>query len=208
MRKLILMMLVFLSVFLFCSRVKEDPAITENELIAHVEFLASDSLKGRYPGTPEDFVAASYIAEEFHKAGIKWFTDDGLQEFEIVTDLELGKNNTLQLQEISGVPGKDFTPAPFSSNDSLDAEVVFCGYGFEINQTDLKWNDYAGHNVSGKWVMVLRGNPLPEQSSSAYDNYSNDRDKAMVARDNGASGIIFISGPLFDPYDELMSLKT
>ena len=208
MKKLALSSLILLFVLLSCSRIKENPAVTEKELMAHVEYLASDSLKGRQAGTPEDIIAARYIAEEFHKAGIKWFTDDGLQEFEIVTDLELGKNNTLQLQEVSGVPGKDFTPAPFSSNDSLDAEVVFCGYGFEINQTDLKWNDYAGHNVSGKWVMVLRGNPLPDQSSSIYDNYSNDRDKAMVARDNGASGIIFISGPLFDPYDELMSLKT
>jgi len=208
MKKLALSSLILLFVLLSCSRIKENPAVTEKELMSHVEYLASDSLKGRYPGSPEDLLAARYIADEFHKAGIKWLTDDGLQEFEIVTDLELGKNNILQLQEISGVPGKDFTPAPFSSNDSLDAEVVFCGYGFEINQTDLKWNDYAGHNVSGKWVMVLRGNPLPDQSSSIYDNYSNDRDKAMVARDNGASGIIFISGPLFDPYDELMSLKT
>jgi aminopeptidase YwaD len=208
MKKFALLNLIFLSTLLLCSRIKEDPAITENELRTHVEFLASDSLKGRYPGTLEDYLAARYIADEFHKAGLKWFTYNGLQEFEIVTDLESGKNNTFQLQEISGIPGKDFAPAAFSSNDSLDAEVIFCGYGFEINQPDLKWNDYADQNVSGKWVMVLRGNPLPDQSSSAYDNYSNDRDKAMVARDNGASGIIFISGPLFDPSDELMSLKS
>jgi aminopeptidase YwaD len=112
------------------------------------------------------------------------------------------------MKNFTGTPGKDFAPAPFSSNDSLDAEVVFCGYGFEIDDKDIHWNDYTGVDISGKWVMVLRGNPLPDQSVSIYDNYSNDRDKAMVAKDNGVSGIIYVSGPLFDPYDELMSLKS
>ena len=208
MKKLALISFIIISIFLLCSRIRENPAITENELMAHIEFLASDSLKGRYPGTPEDYLTARYIADEFKKVGIKWFTNNGLQKFEIVTDLELGNNNTFQFQEISAIPGKDFAPASFSSNDSLDAEVIFCGYGFEINQPDLKWNDYTGHDVSGKWVMVLRGNPLPDQSSSEYEDYSNDRDKAMAARDHGASGIIYISGPLFDPYDELMSLES
>ena len=206
MKNLILLALLMALTFISCNRIKEDPAITDKELLAHVEFLASDSLKGRSPGTPEDRIAASYIADEFRKAGMKWFTDNGLQEFKIVTNLEAGKNNSFQLKDFSGISGKDFTPASFSSNGKLEAEIIFCGYGFQINETDLKWNDYTGQDIAGKWVMVLRGNPLPNQPSSVYDNYSNDRDKAMVARDNGAGGIIFVSGPLFDPYDELMSL--
>lgn len=204
---LILNMMVLFAL-LSCSRIKENPDVTENEIISHVEFLASDSLKGRYPGTQEDLVAASYIADEFRKAGLKWFTENGLQEFEVISHLEIGQNNIFQFENIMGSPGKDFAPASFSSNQSLDGEVVFCGYGFDINDTDLKWNDYAGINVSGKWVMVLRGDPLPDQSVSLYNNYSNDRDKAMVAMDNGASGIIYVSGPVFDPYDELISLKS
>jgi PA domain len=200
-------LIVLLSI-LACSRIKENPDVTENELISHVKFLASDSLKGRYPGTREDSVAATYIANEFRKAGLKWVTENGLQEFEVITHREMGKNNTFQMDNFTGTPGKDFVPAPFSSNNSVDAEVVFCGYGFEIDDKDLKWNDFMGVDISGKWVMVLRGNPLPDQSVSIYDSYSNDRDKAMVAMDNGASGIIYVSGPLFDPYDELMTLKS
>jgi hypothetical protein len=203
-----LFLLTILSVLLSCSRIKEDPAVTVKELMAHVEYLASDSLKGRQAGTPEDIIAARYIADEFRKAGVKWYTDDGLQEFEIVKSVEVSKNSTLEFADFFGVPGKDFAPAPFSSNDSLFAEVIFRGYGFQIDQEDLKWNDYAGLETKGKWVMVLRGNPQLDMPSSLYDSYSNDRDKAMVARDNGAGGIIFVSGPLFDPYDELMSVKS
>jgi aminopeptidase YwaD len=191
-----------------CSGIKEDPSITQKELIAHVGYLASDSLKGRQAGSPEDIIAARYIADEFHKAGIKWFTDNGLQEFEVVKSVDIGKNCSLNFQDFNGVTGKDFTPAPFSSNDSLSAEVIFCGYGFQIDQEDLKWNDYAGQETKGKWVLILRGNPQSEMPMSPYDSYSNDRDKAMVALDNGAAGVILVSGALFDPYDELISSKS
>jgi aminopeptidase YwaD len=191
-----------------CFRIKENPAITEKELMAHVEFLASDSLKGRLAGSAEDIKAARYIADEFQKAGIKWLIDKGLQEFEIVKSVEAGKNNILRFNDFSGIPGKDFEPTSFSSNDSLEADVLFCGYGFQIDQEDLKWNDYKGQGIAGKWIMILRGNPQPDMPASLFDKYSGDRDKAMVAKDNGAGGVIFVSGPLFDPYDDLISLKT
>jgi hypothetical protein len=208
MRKLISVGCMIILVYTGCSRIKENPAITGKELMAHVEYLASDSLKGRQAGSAEDIIAARYIANEFRKAGIKLFNDNGLQEFEIVKSTETGKNNIIQFNDFSGLPGKDFLPASFSSNESLDAEVIFCGYGFQVDQEDLKWNDYKDQEITGEWVMILRGNPQPDMPASVYDKYSGDRDKAMVARDNGAGGVIFVTGPLFDPYDELMSLKS
>jgi len=204
--------IIFISFLIFispsCSRLRENPDITADELAEHVTFLASDSLKGRYPGTPEDLVSARYIAGEFKKSGIGWLTADGLQEFEITTFIEAGDSNILTFDGYIGEHGKDFTPVSFSSNAYVEAEVFFCGYGFDINQEDLKWNDFTGIDVTGKWVMVLRGNPEPEKSASIFDIYSGDRDKAMMAKDLGASGIILVSGPLYDPEDELMTLRS
>jgi len=191
-----------------CTRKDRNPEITAGELSAHVEFLASDSLKGRYPGTAEDLVTARYIADEYKKAGLQWITADGLQEYDIVTFIEAGDSNMLAFKGYSGEQGKDFTPVSFSSNAHVNTEVVFCGYGFDIDQEDLKWNDFSGIDVTGRWVMVLRGNPEPDKSTSMFDMYSNDRDKAMVAKDLGAAGILFVSGPLFDPDDELMTLRS
>ncbi len=191
-----------------CKKIWIDSDITTDELSGHIEFLASDSLKGRYPGTPEDLIAARYITDEFKKAGLQWLTKDGLQEYEIVTYIEAGDSNKLVFDEYTGEHGKDFTPLSFSSDANVEAEVVFCGYGFDIDQEDLKWNDFRGIDVTGKWVMVLRGNPEPEKSTSIFDIYSNERDKAMVAKDLGASGILFVSGPLFYPDDELMTLRS
>lgn len=208
MKRVSILILLSILIHSSCTRMVRNPEITAEELSDHVEFLASDSLKGRFPGTPEDLVASRYIADEFKKAGLQWITTDGLQEYEVVTYVEAGDSNMLIFNGYSGEFGKDFTPVPFSSNANIKTEVIFCGYGFNINEEDLKWDDFAGIDVTGKWVLVLRGNPETEKSTSIYDLYSNERNKAMVAKDLGASGIIFISGPLFDPDDELMTFTS
>jgi len=43
----------------------DNPEISIDELHEHISFLASDSLKGRFPGTPEDRVAAEYVLDRF-----------------------------------------------------------------------------------------------------------------------------------------------
>jgi hypothetical protein len=78
---------------------------------------------------------------------------------------------------------------------------VFAGYGFNISNDSLKWNDYAGLNVKGKWIMILRADPEPDNIRSKYINYSNDRDKALLAKDMGASGVLMVSGQAFDKED-------
>lgn len=208
MNRITIIILLSILIHPSCLRLYRNPEITAEELSAHVDFLASDSLKGRFPGTPEDLMASRYIANEFQKAGLEWITPDGLQEYEIVTYVEAGDSNMLTFNGYSGEFEKDFTPLAFSSNATIKTEVVFCGYGFDINEKDLKWNDFAGIDITGKWVLVLRGNPEPEKSTSVYDLYSVERDKAMVAKDLGAAGILFVSGPLFDPDDELMTFRS
>ena len=189
-----------------CSGPKENSEITEYELFQHVAYLASDSLKGRLPGTAEDKLAASYIASEFKRAGLSLPGDGGLQSFEVITDLESGENNTMVLGSQHLEAGVDFSPFPFTANSSLDAEVIFAGFGFDLDMEDIKWNDYATLEVSGKWVMVLRGNPEIDSSTSVFHAFSNERDKAMLAADQGAGGILFVSGPAYSQDDQLTDL--
>jgi len=189
-----------------CTGTPENPDITENELLQHVSFLASDSLKGRLPGSAEDILAAEYIASEFKKAGLSFLSDGGLQTFEVVTDLEQGENNSMLLGSAELEAGVDYSPFPFTANSSLESEVVFAGYGFDLDREDIKWNDYDGLEVSGKWVIVLRGNPEIDSTTSLFHSYSNERDKAMVASDRGAGGILFVSGPAYSQDEPLTDL--
>ncbi|MEE9463524.1 MAG: M28 family peptidase, partial [Bacteroidales bacterium] len=190
-----------------CSFNKENPDITTDELFQHISYLASDSLKGRLPGTEEDRLAALYIADEFSKAGLQLMAEEGLQAFEVITDLETGTTNYLRIGEMDAGLSEDFFPFPFASNKELSAEVVFAGYGFEIDKQEVQWNDYADLDVTDKWVMVLRGSAEIDSTVSAFHAYSNERDKAMLAGDKGAAGILFVSGPNFDQEDKLIDLE-
>jgi len=193
--------------FLGCNRPVEDPEIRQDELLGHLEFLASDSLKGRLPGTPEDSVSALYLAGEFKKAGLTLLNNKGLQAFQITTEQSYGEDNQFSS---AGDPAEfktDFIPFPFSANSSLEAEVVFAGFGFEISDEHTEWNDYQGIDVSDRWVMILRDHPETDSSASVYINYSDDRNKAMIAKDHGAAGVLFVSGESFSQDEELISLN-
>ncbi len=204
---LILLAMVLSPIMPGCSSIRENPDVTTEELFQHISYLASDSLKGRYPGTQEDRLAALYITDQFRRAGLQLMADGGLQEFEVITDLENGAVNYLRFGEGEAALSEDFAPFPFTANKEISSTVAFAGYGFDIEEDDVHWNDYSNLDVSGKWVMVLRGSAEIDSTASVFHAYSNDRDKAMLAGDKGASGILFVSGPNFDPEDRLIDLE-
>ena len=181
-------LLVFAVLAGFAGIAQQQEDITINELKEHVYFLASDSLKGRKPGTPESKVAAEYIRDRFTSYGLKTMGDDGFQYFEVIMSVEPGINNSLSLKDRSFEMNTDFSPSPFSSNADITAGVVFAGFGFDVEEDSLVWNDYKDLDVKGKWVLALRGDPEPDNDNSLFISYGNDRDKALMARDHDAAG--------------------
>ena len=55
----------------------EPLSVEPRRLEAHIEFLASDNLRGRGTGTPGYDIAAEYVAGEFHKLGLVPAGDNG-----------------------------------------------------------------------------------------------------------------------------------
>lgn len=199
---------IFTTLFLlgFNAIAQNNPEITSDDLLYHIGLLASDSLSGRFPGTEGDKWAENYILEKFSQAGLNRLFNNGLQEFKVVTDATPGPKNKLLLDDYSAVSGKDFIPLSFSVNGTLKSPVVFAGYGFDINLDSLRWNDYAGIDVKGKWVMVLRGDPEPDNSKSLFIDFESERVKALTAKDKGAAGVILITPTDMDKQDNLMHL--
>jgi hypothetical protein len=181
--------------------------ITAAEIEDHIAYLASDELKGRYPGTPEDVQMTAYLAREFKKAGLKLYQRSGIQHFDIVQEIEAGEDNRFQWGNSELALNREYSIFPFSHSGTVRGEIVFAGYGFQIDGEDLRWDDYSALDVEGKLVMVLRGVPGAQVSSSPYVNYSEDRGKALLASDLGAAGVIFVSGSSYDPEDQLVELK-
>jgi len=201
---------ILLIVILFSSKLifaQYNPEITTTDLQKQIGFLASDSLKGRKPGTPEDIVAASYIRDCFKKAGLKLMFENGFQKFEIVADVKAGTNNSISFDGFSAKQGVDFTPLSFSSSATLTAPVVFAGYGFDLDMDLLKWNDYKGIDVKGKWVIVLRGDPEPDSANSAFLAYEQERGKVLTAKDKGAIGVLMVSPSDIEKTDAIMHMQ-
>jgi len=201
-RIFLLALLVYISAPLFSQKTE----ITVGELHEYVLFLASDSLKGRKPGSPEINVAATYILDHFKTAGLKVMEDNGFQWFEIVTDVQLGQKNNVIFEGTETSIRKDFVPLSFSSSATLDAPVVFAGYGFEIDTDSLRWDDYYGVDVKGKWVMIFRADPDLDNSESKFIPYSDVRSKVLTAKDKGAAGVLLVTPKGLEKDDKLMPL--
>lgn len=197
---------LFVLTVISCSGSIHRIAITKKELQDEIRYLSSDSLKGRLTGSVGDSLAANFIRQKFEAYGLIPLSGDGFQRFKVTDKVVTGKDNSVMLNGRSFRAGEDFAPASFSENGSLASDVVFTGYGFNINNDSLKWNDYNNLNVKGKWVLLLRGDPEPDNTRSKYATYSNDRDKALLAKDMGAAGVLLVSGSLFDKDDNFEPL--
>ncbi len=139
------------------SSVWAQDAITIPELREHVTYLASDSMKGRMPGTPETRQAAAYIAEAFKKAGLQPMGEEGFQYFDVITSVRLADGNFFKIGDNTFKIKEDYIPLSFSANGLVEAEVVFAGFGFHIESDSLKWDDFGAADVKGQWALIVIG---------------------------------------------------
>jgi hypothetical protein len=105
------------------------------------------------------------------------------------------------------VYGQDFVTLSFSGSGSeVKGGLVFAGYGFEVKNDTLDWNDWAQLDVKDKWVLLLRGSHEQDIPNSAFAPFTSERDKVLLAKDKGAAGVLFVNGPAFQEKDGLMDM--
>lgn len=189
------------------------PAAIEQRLADTARYLSSDELEGRGPGTRGIELAAQYIAREFRQLGLRTDACQGtpFQRFQLTTDADLGANNRLavigpapsQAGASSKSPasssqpprtewtlGRDFTPLFASDSLEFDFPLAFVGYG--ITDKAVNYDDYAGVDVAGKAVIVLRN--VPKQIKGRTGIKSSRgllRRKIANAYAHGAAAVIF-----------------
>lgn len=188
------------------------PAITREELESHVSHLAHDELAGRRAGTPGAERAARYVVRAFQAAGLEAPSNHPayLQTFNFAIGVELGRENRLILQHGDRRVtvfelGRDFLPLAGSIADRIVQPVVFAGYG--ISAPEVGYDDYAGVDVRGRVVMVLRYGPEGDDPAGRFGRFLSERYKAAMAASRGASAILFVSGPATDEIDRLIPFQ-
>jgi len=203
MKNLFLFLLVVLVVS--CGK-KFDPEITVQDIKDNINYLASDSLKGRKAGEAGDLLAAEFIRSKFKVAGLTLLYESGFQKFNLVTSADLEGENTLMVNGEQFQVEEDYLPYAFSANSNVKAEVIFAGYGLQVNKDTLQWNDFNNLDVAGKWILALQGDPDLDNPNSPFLEFSTERAKALLASDLNAAGLILVAGQKFSEQDELSSL--
>lgn len=172
---------------------------------AHVEQLASEKLEGRQAGSTGERLAAEYIAHELARMGAKPLPGraDLFLPFEFTAGTRDG-GSTLQIGP-GGSPGAGayretghIQALSFSDNGTVEASVVFAGYGLVVPDTQgFSYDSYATLDVKDKIVLVLRY--FPEDADRAtraiFARYADLRFKALAARQRGAKALLVLTGP-------------
>jgi len=195
------------------------PAITTNDLHTIVAHLASEELEGRLSGSRGAELAADYIAAQMKRIGLQPVGTNGsyFQSYEFNAGARVVTNaNRLVVTPASGAPvefavEKDFRPLAFTANAEVEGPVVFVGYGLTVpGKPGEGYDSYAGVNVSNKIALVLRY--VPEQVDAKrraeLNRYAGVRYKAMHAREHGAKGVLFITGPNSPNAGELIKMSS
>jgi hypothetical protein len=184
-------------------------SIRASELLEYEAYLASDKCGGR--GTLDAAISesANYIAAKFKEAGLKpgGKGDSYLQKFDMGRRTMMEPTHIL-LKSSADPKGSTigrlemrklgFSAFEFSASDKCTGGVVFVGYG--ITATDLDYDDYAGIDVKGKIVVVLRHEPRETDPQSAFSGAELTKDaflvnKAKTAEEHGAAGMLLVTDP-------------
>lgn len=191
------------------ARAEDDAAAIEERLSHDLKYLSSDELEGRGIGTKGIDKAADYIAEEFKKLGLKTEVFEGgpFQKFKLTTDAALGDKNELTLIGPAGADGAappafalkvgaDYTPLGLGGGGTVYLPIAFAGYG--ITGKDENYDDFAGLDVNGKAVIILRHEPQQEDEKSVFNGKRTSPHAPLMrklsnAYEHGAAAVIFVT---------------
>lgn len=176
----------------------------EGRLKDDVTFLAHDDQEGRAPGTAGIEASAEYIAKRFEELGLKPAAgaEGYFQKFPIAGRPQLGESIALSVKTAGGETIEaasltDFSPLAIGASGSVEsAPIVFAGYG--ITAEKLGYDDYAGHDVKGKAVLILRREPRQDDEQSPFDGkrdsaFATFRHKATNAFQHGAAVVLIVN---------------
>ena len=173
--------------------------------------LASPEMEGRGAGTKGIDRAAHLLEQRYQSLGLDPAGTQGFfQPFTVTTGAKLVSGNDLQ-EDVAGKKkilklNEDFVPFSFSSSGQAAAPVVFAGYG--VTAAEFGYDDYAGLDVQGKIVVLLRYEPAGFAAKGGHQGLTQHAaliTKAINARNHGAKSVVVINGKLSDGEEDLLT---
>jgi Zn-dependent M28 family amino/carboxypeptidase len=190
------------------------PALAQHDLSSlfdgakmkeRVKILSADEFEGRGPGSEGSKKAAEYIVSELKAAGVRPGNGNSYYQNVRLVGVSVDPATRLVVTPAKGEAasfkfGDDFvaTTGAQRSGVSVDAELVFAGYGIESPL--FKWNDYSGpaEDYRGKVLLIMVNDPPATADEpdlfggKALTYYGRWTYKYEEAARRGAAGVILI----------------
>ena len=171
--------------------------ISSNELLDFATELSSEKYQGRLSGSTQYLQAAQWCAGKFKEWGVQPANSGSYFQYfpnEYSDVLSLGEviyTNNGEQTSLKFL--EDYLPGSNSSGGTVEAELVYVGYG--ISAPELDYDDYKNVDVTGKVIVLEPGIPYtkndPEMAN--WTPYAYHRYKFRNAVKHGAAGMIYNS---------------
>jgi len=179
--------------------------VINNKLKTHIDYLASEDLKGRKTNEEGYLKAAAYVADFCEEIGLKKFSvepksDSNESWFQQVpfVDYHNSDNNWLSLnnRERLTLEKNYFVLNPGNSNGLISSDSMFHS-GFGIHEPDMGWDDFKGTDISGKVVLMVDGIPSQDDFPDIYTLHSKAHlslaRKIEYLNNKNVAGLIIVS---------------
>ncbi|MCX6144298.1 MAG: M28 family peptidase, partial [Ignavibacteriales bacterium] len=154
--------------------------LNQEEMAAHLRFIASDKLLGRMTGSPGNNEAARYIAGEFKKSGLGTFqsADGYFQRVPLLRRMPPAKSTIVLLGDSLSQPSK----MALRSGGSLkwSGRFQYVGYGMVDSAKGI--DEYKGVDVKGKVALTRFGQKGETNLFAALTNVAEAKRHAAQAR--------------------------
>lgn len=159
-------------------------SINAEDIMHHLNILASDNFEGRETGQEGQVKARNYIRNEFIRYKISDYKGNNhIQWFSLLEQENKGvevkvDGNTYELN-------KDFTMSPsIVTNQELKIEYVFVGYGVE----EPNYDSYESLNVKGKAVLIWN----KKSKGVKFNKKWTTEEKIELAKQKGAKAVFLL----------------
>lgn len=178
--------------------------ITPEQVLTRIAVLASDEFDGRETGTDGGRRTEDWVAAEFRRFGLEPLSaakDSPATEVPMA-GRPIPERSWIEIVPGTGAPqrvGSELGASPFSFSKAGEASGALVFAGFGITAPDQGYDDYAGLDVAGKVVLVLRHGPGEKDAASPWRNpMGRIRElafsaKAKRAADAGAAAILLVN---------------
>ena len=177
----------------FAAASAATPQFSAQRLSDHIKYLASDELEGRFPGLVGERLTLAYLQAQYEAMGLEPGGRDGswLQPVDLLrftperapTAAWTGADGARHVL----TSGADITLRAGAADPAVriaGAPLVFAGYGV----SGPIWDDYGAADLTGKIVVVLRGQPASMGADPNF--YGSTTHKMQEALKRGAVGVI------------------